>query len=102
MGSLQSRASVKSDATVRGVRLGAITGAYGPFPTEPGQDGIDVIVQKSKYNWENPHSHIIVKVSPGAADPPQSEPGTSRVALPTSWVGKVGTGLPLNRVTTLR
>jgi hypothetical protein len=65
---------------VRGVRLGAISGAYGPFPTEPGQDVIDVIVRKSKdavahegtvveYNWENPHSHIIVKVAPGAADP---------------------------------
>jgi sugar phosphate isomerase/epimerase len=43
-----SWASVKSDATVRGVKLGAITGAYGPFPVEDGQDVIDVVLAKSK------------------------------------------------------
>ena len=48
MGSSRLRASVKSDATVRGVKLGAITGAYGPFPTQSGQDVIDVILEKSK------------------------------------------------------
>lgn len=37
----------KSDATVRGVKLGAITGAYGPFPTDPGQDVVDVVIQQS-------------------------------------------------------
>lgn len=37
----------KSDATVRGVKLGGITGAYGPFPTDSGQDVIDVVIQQS-------------------------------------------------------
>jgi sugar phosphate isomerase/epimerase len=47
LGANALRASVKTDATVRGVKLGAITGAYGPFPTAAGQDVIDVIIQKS-------------------------------------------------------
>jgi sugar phosphate isomerase/epimerase len=40
-------ADAKTDATVRGVKLGAITGAYGPFDTAPGQDVIDVVIQRS-------------------------------------------------------
>lgn len=40
-------ADAKSDATVKGVKLGAITGAYGPFTTEPGKDVVDVVIQQS-------------------------------------------------------
>jgi len=40
-------ADAKSDATVRGVKLGGITGAYGPFDAVPGQDVIDVVIQQS-------------------------------------------------------
>lgn len=35
------------EATVRGVKLGAITGVYGPFTTSPGQDVIDVVIARS-------------------------------------------------------
>lgn len=45
--SLPAMADPKSDATVRGVKLGAITGAYGPFNADPGQDVIDVIIKQS-------------------------------------------------------
>lgn len=41
-------ADTKQDATVRGVKLGAITGAYGPFPTQPGQDIVDVVIETSR------------------------------------------------------
>jgi sugar phosphate isomerase/epimerase len=50
VGALGTRAmfgSPKSDSTLKGVKLGAITGAYGPFHAEPGKDVIDVVVQKS-------------------------------------------------------
>lgn len=40
-------AAVKDDATVRGVKLGAITGAYGPFNATQGQDVIDVVIARS-------------------------------------------------------
>ena len=40
-------ADAKADATVKGVKLGAITGAYGPFTAEPGQDVVDVVIQQS-------------------------------------------------------
>jgi len=47
LGDLPLMADAKTDATVRGVKLGAITGAYGPFNTDSGQDVIDVVIQKS-------------------------------------------------------
>ena len=34
-------------ATVRGVRIGAITGVYGPFQAAAGQDVVDVVIAKS-------------------------------------------------------
>src|SRR5690348_18432567 len=40
-------ADAKSDATVRGVKLGGITGAYGPFNVESGEDVIDVVIPQS-------------------------------------------------------
>src|ERR1700728_3685263 len=40
-------ADPQSDATVRGVKLGGITGAYGPFNAAPDQDVIDVVIQQS-------------------------------------------------------
>lgn len=40
-------ADAKADATVKGVKLGAITGAYGPFTTEPGQDVVDEVIRQS-------------------------------------------------------
>jgi sugar phosphate isomerase/epimerase len=40
-------ADPKSDATVRGVKLGGITGAYGPFNAGPGEDVIDVVIRQS-------------------------------------------------------
>lgn len=41
-------ADTKALATVRGVKLGAITGAYGPFPTQPGEDVVDAVLAVSK------------------------------------------------------
>jgi len=40
-------ADAKADATVKGVKLGAITGAYGPFNAAPGQDIVDVVIRTS-------------------------------------------------------
>lgn len=40
--------STPQDArTVRGVKIGAITGVYGPFNTNPGQDVIDDVIARS-------------------------------------------------------
>lgn len=47
LGDIPLRADPKSDATVRGVKLGAITGAYGPFNANPGGDVIDVVIRQS-------------------------------------------------------
>lgn len=47
MGGLPLLADAETDATVRGVKLGAITGAYGPFDTEAGEDIIDVVIRQS-------------------------------------------------------
>src|SRR4029079_7415538 len=48
---LASRARVQSrpqdSATVRGVKIGAITGVYGPFAPGPGQDVTDVVIARS-------------------------------------------------------
>jgi sugar phosphate isomerase/epimerase len=41
-------ADTRADATVRGVKLGAITGAYGPFTAPPGRDVIDVVLDVSR------------------------------------------------------
>jgi sugar phosphate isomerase/epimerase len=41
-------ADTKGDATVRGIKLGAITGAYGPFITQPGQDVVDAVIATSR------------------------------------------------------
>jgi sugar phosphate isomerase/epimerase len=38
---------VRDAATVRGVRIGAITGVYGPFPAATGQDVVDVVIARS-------------------------------------------------------
>jgi len=46
MSALSSRLGA-IDSTVRGVKLGAITGVYGPFNAAPGQDVIDVVIQRS-------------------------------------------------------
>jgi sugar phosphate isomerase/epimerase len=37
----------RDSATVRGVKIGAITGVYGPFTAAPGQDVIDVVIAHS-------------------------------------------------------
>lgn len=41
-------ADAKSEDTVKGVKLGAITGAYGPFKPAPGQDVVDVVIKTSQ------------------------------------------------------
>src|SRR6185312_688766 len=46
-GDLPLMADPKSDATVRGVKLGGITGAYGPFNVESGEDVIDAVIRQS-------------------------------------------------------
>lgn len=48
MPAIRAKASVESDATVRGVKLGAITGVFGFAPLNPGQDPIEAILAKSK------------------------------------------------------
>ena len=35
-------------ATVRGVKIGAITGVYGPFTPAAGQDVVDVVIGRTK------------------------------------------------------
>jgi sugar phosphate isomerase/epimerase len=42
-----TQAAPHDTATVRGVKIGAITGVYGPFTTAPGQDVIDVVIARS-------------------------------------------------------
>ena len=39
--------SAAEAATVRGVRIGAITGVYGPFAPAAGQDVVDVVIARS-------------------------------------------------------
>lgn len=41
-------ADTKSLATVRGVKLGAITGTYGLFTAQPGADVVDAVIAMSK------------------------------------------------------
>jgi len=40
-------ARLGAQATVRGVKLGAITGVYGPFEAAAGQDVVDVVIARS-------------------------------------------------------
>ena len=44
-GRTASQTPPKDRATVRGVKIGAITGVYGPFPAPAGQDVIDVVIE---------------------------------------------------------
>jgi sugar phosphate isomerase/epimerase len=41
-------ADTRALATVRGVKLGAITGAYGPFTVQPGEDVVDAVLAISR------------------------------------------------------
>ena len=42
-----AQGAMAESSTVRGVRIGAITGVYGPFTPAAGQDVTDVVVEKS-------------------------------------------------------
>jgi sugar phosphate isomerase/epimerase len=44
---LGAQSKAQESATVRGVKIGAITGVYGPFNAGPGQDVIDVVIARS-------------------------------------------------------
>ena len=53
-----------------------------------------------EYRWENPHTHIIVKVDPARPIPRPSEPGTSKAEPPTSWAARAGPAQRLRPATT--
>ena len=44
---LRAQSAPQDSATVRGVKIGAITGVYGPFNASAGQDVIDVVIARS-------------------------------------------------------
>lgn len=46
-GRLRAQRGPQDTATVRGVKIGAITGVYGPFTAGPGQDVTDVVIARS-------------------------------------------------------
>ena len=44
----QTSTSTPNSATIRGVKIGAITGVYGPFTADAGQDVVDVVIARSR------------------------------------------------------
>ena len=83
-------ADAKADATIRGVKLGAITGAYGPFTAQPGQDVIDAVIQTSvRYGVghvelvnsliEPPLGGVCAQGRRGGGAPPAAEIGRAHV-----------------------
>jgi sugar phosphate isomerase/epimerase len=76
--SVPAFADAKGDATVRGVKLGAITGAYGPFNADPGQDVIDVIIQQSIATGAGHVELVNSVIEPAMGGPCGRGPGNGR------------------------
>jgi sugar phosphate isomerase/epimerase len=71
---MRAGASAASDATVRGVKLGAITGAFGFAPAAPGTDKVDDILAKAKASGAG-HIELVNSVlEPAMGGPCQMHP----------------------------
>ena len=90
------RADAKSDATVRGVKLGGITGAYGPFNADPGQDVIDVVIRQSIATGAGHVELVNTLIEPPMGGPCGRGPGGGRGAGRGAGApaGAAGAGTP--------
>jgi sugar phosphate isomerase/epimerase len=83
-------ADAKSDATVRGVKLGAITGAYGPFNADPGQDVIDVIIRQSIATGAGHVELVNTVIEPAMGGPCGRGPGGGRAPGASAGAAQAG------------
>ncbi len=90
-------ADTKALATVRGVKLGAITGAYGPFPTQPGEDVVDAVLAVSKQYGVGHVELVNSLIEPplgGVCAPAPRAGGPGAAAGGAQATGATGAGAP--------
>jgi sugar phosphate isomerase/epimerase len=83
-------ADAKSDATVRGVKLGAITGAYGPFNADLGQDVIDLIIRQSIATGAGHVELVNTVIEPAMGGPCGRGPGGGRAPGASAGAAQAG------------
>lgn len=93
-------ADTKTDATVNGVKLGAITGAYGPFNAQPGQDVVDLVIQRSRQYGVGHVELVNSLIEPpltGPCKPPETPPALDPANIARRFPCGVGGQVPLTR-----